>query len=106
MQAGWPSDGEGWLRFDRLGLATLRNRVFRFDEARNWHLVRTLIMDDQARVKWLFCSNELKARLLRYAARYERSAAGGGSGHLGSSPADARRLTRRSLSPSRRVRDQ
>jgi penicillin-insensitive murein endopeptidase len=51
----------------------LRDRVFRFDEARNWHLVRTLIMDDQARVKWLFCSNALKARLLRYAARYERS---------------------------------
>ena len=65
--------GDGWLRFDRLGLATLRNRVFRFDEARNWHFVRTLIMDNQARVKWLFCSNELKARLLRYAARYERS---------------------------------
>jgi penicillin-insensitive murein endopeptidase len=65
--------GNGWLRFDRFGLATLRDRVFRFDEVRNWHLVRTLIMDQQARVKWLFCSNELKARLLRYAARYERS---------------------------------
>lgn len=63
----------GWLRFDGLGLATMRNRVFRFDEARNWHLVRTLITDDQARVKWIFCSNELKARLLRYAVRHERS---------------------------------
>ena len=70
---GLAGHGDGWLRFDRLGLATLRDRVFRFDEARNWHLVRTLLMDDQARVKWLFCSNELKARLLRYAARYERS---------------------------------
>ena len=72
---GLAAHGDGWLGFDRLGLATLRNRVFRFDEARNWHLVRTLIMDDQARVKWLFCSNELKARLLRYAARYEPSPA-------------------------------
>ena len=70
---GLAGHGDGWLRFDRLGLATLRDRVYRFDEARNWHLVRTLLMDDQARVKWLFCSNELKARLLRYAARYERS---------------------------------
>ncbi len=70
---GLASLGDGWLRFDRLGLATVRDRVYRFDEARNWHLVRTLIMDDQARVKWLFCSNELKARLLRYAARYEPS---------------------------------
>jgi penicillin-insensitive murein endopeptidase len=65
--------GDGWMRFDGLGLATAGTRVFRFDEARNWHLVRTLIMDDHARVKWLFCSNELKARLLRYAARYEPS---------------------------------
>lgn len=70
---GLAANGDGWLRFDRFGLATLRDRVFRFDEARNWHLVRTLVLDDQARVKWLFCSNELKARLLRYAARYEHS---------------------------------
>jgi len=70
---GLATHGDGWLRFDGLGLATIRDRVFRFDEARNWHLVRSLIMDDRARVKWLFCSNELKARLLRYAARYERS---------------------------------
>jgi penicillin-insensitive murein endopeptidase len=63
----------GWLKFDRFGLAMHVERVYRFDEARNWHLVRTLVMDDDARVKWLFCSNELKARLLRFAARHERS---------------------------------
>ena len=63
----------GWMKFDRFGLAMQGDRVYRFDEARNWHLVRTLVMDDQARVKWLFCSNELKARLLRFAARHERS---------------------------------
>ena len=70
---GMAVQGDGWLRFDRFGLAMLRDRVFRFDEARNWHLVRTLVMDGQARVKWLFCSNQLKARLLRYAVRHERS---------------------------------
>jgi penicillin-insensitive murein endopeptidase len=70
---GLAAYAHGWLRFDGLGLASSRDRVFRFDEARNWHLVRTLIMDDQARVKWLLCSNDLKARLLRYAARHERS---------------------------------
>ncbi|MGB5703999.1 MAG: penicillin-insensitive murein endopeptidase [Polyangiales bacterium] len=63
----------GWARFDGLGLAAVSGRVLAFDEARNWHLVRTLVMDDEARVKWLFCSNELKARLLRYAARHEPS---------------------------------
>jgi penicillin-insensitive murein endopeptidase len=70
---GMAVDGYGWLQFDRFGMAMRRDRVFGFDEARNWHLVRSLIVDEEARVKWLFCSNELKARLLRYAARYERS---------------------------------
>jgi penicillin-insensitive murein endopeptidase len=70
---GVAAPGDGWLEFDRFGLAALNGRVFGFDEARNWHLVRTLVMDERARVKWLFCSNELKARLLRYAARHERS---------------------------------
>ncbi|MGB8329731.1 MAG: penicillin-insensitive murein endopeptidase [Polyangiales bacterium] len=70
---GLPAPGDGWLPFDRFGIAIHSGRVFRFDEARNWHLVRTLVTDDQARVKWLLISNALKARLLRYAARYERS---------------------------------
>jgi penicillin-insensitive murein endopeptidase len=70
---GMAAHGDGWLQFDRFGMALGSDRVFGFDEARNWHLVRTLIMDEHARVKWLFCSNALKARLLRYAARYERS---------------------------------
>jgi penicillin-insensitive murein endopeptidase len=72
-EAGLASAGNGWPSFDRFGLAMVGRRVSRFDEARNWHLVRSLVMDEQARVKWLFCSNELKARLLRYAARVERS---------------------------------
>ncbi|UCH29693.1 MAG: penicillin-insensitive murein endopeptidase [Myxococcales bacterium] len=70
---GLSAPNEGWMRFDRFGLSALRGQVYVFDEARNWHLVRTLVMDEGARVKWLFCSNELKARLLRYAARHERS---------------------------------
>jgi len=70
---GMAARGGGWLQFDRYGLAVRKDRVFSFDEARNWHLVRTLVMDPQARVKWLFCSNDIKARLLRYAARYEPS---------------------------------
>ncbi len=70
---GLPAQSPAWLPFDGFGLATLRGRVFRFDEARNWHLVRTLVMDPAARVKWIFCSRELKARLLRYAARHDPS---------------------------------
>lgn len=70
---GMATQSGGWMRFDRYGLAVRRDRVFSFDEARNWHLVRTLVMDPQARVKWLFSSNDIKARLLRYAARHEPS---------------------------------
>jgi penicillin-insensitive murein endopeptidase len=70
---GLPVRNGGWMRFDRFGFALTARGVYRFDEARNWHLVRSLVMDDHARVKWLFCSNELKARLLRHAARTESS---------------------------------
>jgi penicillin-insensitive murein endopeptidase len=63
----------GWLKFDQLGVGVWRDRVYQFDDARNWHLVRTLVLDQQARVKWLLCSNPLKARLLRYAAAHEPS---------------------------------
>ena len=70
---GLPTRNNGWMRFDRFGLSQMNGRAHHFDEARNWHLVRTLVMDAEARVKWLFCSNALKARLLRYAARHEGS---------------------------------
>ncbi|MGB5813308.1 MAG: penicillin-insensitive murein endopeptidase [Polyangiales bacterium] len=71
---GLPARGVGWMGFDRFGLAIRSTRAFAFDEARNWHLVKTLLLDSDARVKWLFCSNDIKTRLLRYAARHEPSA--------------------------------
>ena len=71
--AGIATRAPAWLPFDRYGLATRGGRTFAFDEARNWQLVRTLVMDPRARVKWLFCSAEIKSRLLRYAARHEPS---------------------------------
>lgn len=61
------------LVFDRYGLAMRSRGVVRFDDARNWHLVRSLLLDPQARVQWLFCSNDIKARLLRYASQVEPS---------------------------------
>ncbi|MGB5696962.1 MAG: penicillin-insensitive murein endopeptidase [Polyangiales bacterium] len=70
---GLAAGSDGFLQFDRFGLAMMGDRVLQLDEPRNWHLVRALLLDEQARVKWLFCSNEVKARLLRYAARHERS---------------------------------
>ena len=70
--------GRGWLAFDRFGVAREeadegdgQQRIFFFDDARNWHFVRTLLADRAARVQWIFVSNGIKARLLRYAAEHE-----------------------------------
>ncbi len=71
---GLPAAPPKWVKLDSFGVGVFGDRAYHFDEARNWHLVRTLVLDDRARVKWIFCSNELKARLLRYATRHEPSA--------------------------------
>ncbi|AUX26936.1 exported murein endopeptidase [Sorangium cellulosum] len=41
----------------------------KFDDKRNWALVEALLQDRRARVKYLFVSDALKARLLAYAAK-------------------------------------
>lgn len=72
--------GRGWLAFDRFGVALDREepgsevalrQIYFFDEARNWALVRSLLLDREADVQWIFCSRGVKARLLRYAAAHE-----------------------------------
>ncbi|MCA9537218.1 MAG: penicillin-insensitive murein endopeptidase [Myxococcales bacterium] len=76
--AGSPTRGRGWLAYDRFGTARepdeggRRGRVFFFDDARNWAFVRALLLDPEARVQWIFVSNGIKARLLRYAAAHEQ----------------------------------
>ena len=66
--------GRGWLAYDRYGVARddrdAGALVF-FDTARNWHFVRTLLLDEKAQVQWIFCSQGVKSRLLRYAATHE-----------------------------------
>jgi penicillin-insensitive murein DD-endopeptidase len=70
----------GFVRFDRFGFAVIPTGAPRegerlvFDDARNWALVRTLLMDAEAPVQWILCSNGVKARLLRYAALHDGSA--------------------------------
>lgn len=74
--------GRGWLGFDRFGLAREdrapggkrgSGELFYFDDARNWHLIRTLLADPSIEVQWVFCSQGLKARLLAYARAHEAS---------------------------------
>lgn len=60
------------VAFDRRGVARTEDGQFlRFDVARNWELVRAFLLDDDARVQWIFCSHGVKSMLLAYAARYE-----------------------------------
>lgn len=72
---GTPAPGRGFVAYDRFGVGVASEEhgggALRFDEARNWHLVRTLLLDPEAEVQWVFVSNGLKARLLAYAAAHE-----------------------------------
>ena len=79
---GRSARARGWLAFDRFGAAAETRlpgdregdgELFFFDDARNWHLIRTLLLDDAAQVQWIFVSAGLKARLLRYAVTHETS---------------------------------
>jgi penicillin-insensitive murein DD-endopeptidase len=46
----------------------------RFDTARNWQLVESLLTDAEIRVQWIFVSEGLESRLLEHAARKQRPA--------------------------------
>lgn len=81
--SGQSTRGRGWLSFDRFGVARETvalgdappsNDLFFFDDARNWHFVRTLLLDDEANVQWIFCSRGVKSRLLAYAIANETNA--------------------------------
>lgn len=79
--AGRSRLGRGWLAYNRYGYAVERElaegegtpsgELFFFDEVRNWWLVRTLVLDDEAAVQWIFASRGVKARLLRHAMAHE-----------------------------------
>jgi penicillin-insensitive murein endopeptidase len=62
-----------WMAFSRFGHAfdDESGEVFFYDDARNWHFVRTLLLDSNAAVQWIFVSRGLKTRLLDYAIAHE-----------------------------------
>lgn len=69
--------GSGFYAFDERGVGYVSNPaapvrgVAFFDAARNWALVRAMLLDDEAPVQWIFCANGIKARLLAYAREHE-----------------------------------
>lgn len=57
--------------FSRYGVAFEQGHPIHFDEARNWTLVRTMLMDPDIDVQWLFVSRGIKSLLLDYAIAHE-----------------------------------
>lgn len=55
------------LRFGSDGRSREYLGYFRFDDARNWALVKALVSSPHARVQYLFISDPLRARLLAHA---------------------------------------
>lgn len=90
--AGNSVRGTGFVAFDRFGVGQHRHAVSSpetagdagagvipagplfFDDARNWAFVRALLTDPSVDLQWVFCSDGIKARLLRYAAIMEPDA--------------------------------
>jgi penicillin-insensitive murein DD-endopeptidase len=64
---GKPVSLNRFVAFDGAGRAKDGTRVF-FDDARNWAMMEDLLQSDVVKVRYLFITNELRARLLRYAA--------------------------------------
>jgi penicillin-insensitive murein endopeptidase len=78
---GMPAPSLGMFVFDRFGIGRevrlaggpeVGREAYLLDAERNWQLVRTLLLDDAARVQWIFCSHGVKAVLLRYAVQHEK----------------------------------
>lgn len=70
---GAPIEPRGRVAFSRFGVAPdpETGELVVFDDARNWHLVRTLLTDRSIAVQWIFCSRGVKSRLLRHALAFE-----------------------------------
>ncbi len=67
--SGRPVEPRTFVAFDRHGRGIGVNRIYRFDDARNWELVAKLVADGDARVQFIFVASTLKRRLLREGRR-------------------------------------
>jgi penicillin-insensitive murein endopeptidase len=69
--AGEPTASPGFVRFGPDGLAKVgkgkASSYVRFDVAREWVLIKSLALSEQANVQWLFVSRPLEALITEYA---------------------------------------
>ena len=73
--AGHPVAPGAFVAFNGDGTARRPNVGYRFDDTRNWELVARLVTDPDARVQFIFVSNQLRRRLLEEGARVHASRA-------------------------------
>jgi penicillin-insensitive murein DD-endopeptidase len=66
---GAPVDSPGFVHVEADGLAwdETHHRFLRFDVEREWLLVKTLVMDEDARIQWVFASRTVEAILMEWA---------------------------------------
>ena len=66
---GAPVESPGFVHFAADGLAwdAAHKRFLRLDVEREWLLVKALVMDDDARVQWLFANHVVEALLVEWA---------------------------------------
>ena len=73
--AGERVSGASLAAFDRYGITNSRDgaKLAMLDVARLWFLMRTLLLDDETPVQWIFCSDGVKARVLSWAIQTEQN---------------------------------
>lgn len=66
---GAPVESPGFVHVGPDGLAwdEAHRRYVRFDVERQWLLVKTLVLDEEARIQWVFASRTVEAMLLEFA---------------------------------------
>ncbi|HVY46578.1 MAG TPA: penicillin-insensitive murein endopeptidase [Minicystis sp.] len=71
-EKGKPVGVKHFVAFDGKGVGKELTWA-RFDDARNWFFVESLLKDQKAAVHYIFITNALKARLLAYAQKHHAS---------------------------------
>lgn len=66
---GTPYSAYAFAEFGLNGKGRPPNQGLRFDDARNWELIAKLVSDGEARVQYIFVSNEIRSRLLAESKR-------------------------------------
>ncbi|MEZ4232505.1 MAG: penicillin-insensitive murein endopeptidase [Polyangiaceae bacterium] len=65
--SGAPVVSPGFIKLREDGLAQVGADFYALDMPREWALIKALILDPEASVQWMFCSQEIEALIIDYA---------------------------------------